>query len=206
MTAPTSGAVLSGEGLVESLKTTCADVALLVPSIVQDLAQDPKLLDYCSTHLEAIIYCGGDLPRIIGDVVASKVRLLNQFGASELGLTPALISLTDRDLEDWKYTQFHPRLGLELRPVSHDIYELYAVRNPDKIDTQPTFTIFPNAEEYASRDLFIRHPSKSELWRWQARADDIVVFLNGEKTNPISMEQHIVSRNFDISAALVIGA
>lgn len=206
MIAPISGAILSGEGLVESLKATGADVAFLVPSIVQDLAQNPELLDYCSKHLEAIIYCGGDLPRIIGDVVASRIRLLNQFGASELGLTPALISLTDRDLEDWKYTQFHPRLGLELRPVSDDIYELYAVRDPTKIDTQPTFTIFPNAEEYASRDLFIRHPSKSELWRWQARADDIIVFLNGEKTNPISMEQHVVSRNVDISAALVIGA
>ncbi|KAF6228467.1 hypothetical protein HO133_008197 [Letharia lupina] len=194
MIAPTSGAILSGEGLVESLKKTPADVAFLVPSIVQDLAQNQELLDYCSRHLRAIIYCGGDLPQIIGDVVASRIRLLNQFGASELGLTPAIISLTDRGSEDWKYTQFHPQLGLELRPVSDEIYELYAVRNPEKIDKQPTFTIFPNAQEYTSRDLFVRHPSRSDLWKWQSRADDIIVFLNGEKTNPISMEQHIVSQ------------
>ena len=206
MIAPTSGALLSGEGLVESLKQAPADVAFLVPSIVQDLAQNPQLLDYCSKHLRAIIYCGGDLPQILGDVIASKIRLLNQFGASELGLTPAIISSTDRGLEDWKYTQFHPQLGLELRPVSDDVYELYAVRDPEKIDRQPTFTIFPNAQEYASRDLFIRHPSKPDLWSWQARADDIIVFLNGEKTNPISMEQLIASRNADISAALVVGA
>ncbi|KAK3174025.1 putative NRPS-like protein biosynthetic cluster [Lepraria neglecta] len=204
--APTSGAVLSGEGLVESLKETHADVAFLVPSLVQDIAQNPELLDYCSKSLRAIIYCGGDLPQIIGDLVASRIRLLNQFGASELGLTPAIISLTDRGSEDWKYTQFHPQLGLELRTVSDDIYELYAVRNPEKIDTQPTFTIFPHAQEYTSRDLFVRHPSKPDLWNWKARADDIIVFLNGEKTNPISMEQHIVSRNADISAALVVGA
>lgn len=159
MIAPISGTVLSGEGLIESLKQTPADVAFLVPSIVQDLAQNPDLLDYCSKHLRAIIYCGGDLPQIIGDVVASRIRLLNQFGASELGLTPAIISLTDRSPEDWKYTQFHPQLGLELRPVSDDVYELYAVRNPGKIDTQPTFTIFANTQEYASGDLFVRHPS-----------------------------------------------
>lgn len=188
------------------MKRTSADVALLVPSIVQDLAQNPKLLDYCSKHLRAIIYAGGDLPQMLGDVVASKIKLLNQFGASELGLTPAIISLTNRGPEDWKYIQFHPQLGLELRQASDDIYELYAVRDPEKIDTQPTFTIFPNAQEYASRDLFVRHPSKSDLWSWQARADDIIVFLNGEKTNPISMEQHIVSRSIDISAALVVGA
>ena len=206
MIAPISGVVLSGEGLVESLKQAPADVAFLVPSIVQDLTQNPQLLDYCSKHLRAIIYCGGDLPQMLGDIVASKIRLLNQFGASELGLTPAIISLTNRGLGDWKYTQFHPQLGLELRPVSADVYELYAVRDPEKIDRQPTFTIFPNAREYASRDLFVRHPSKPDLWSWQARADDIIVFLNGEKTNPISMEQHIVSRNADISAALVVGA
>ena len=206
MIAPISGAVLTGEGLIDSLKETPADVAFLVPSIVQDLVQDPRLLDYCSKHLKAIIYCGGDLPRIIGNVVASKIRLLNQFGASELGLTPAIISVTNRDSEDWKYTQFHPQLGLELLLVSDDVYELYAVRDPEKIDRQPTFTIFPNVQEYASRDLFVRHRSKPDLWCWQARADDIIVFLNGEKTNPISMEQHIVSHNADISAALVVGA
>lgn len=121
-------------------------------------------------------------------------------------MTPAIISLTDRGSEDWNYTQFHPQLGLEFRPVSDEIYELYAVRNPEKIDTQPTFTIFPDAQEYTSRDLFVHHPSRSDLWKWQSRADDIIVFLNGEKTNPISMEQHIVSCNSDISAALVVGA
>ena len=206
MIAPTSGAVLSGEGFVESLKQNPVDVAFLVPSIVQDLAHNPELLDYCSKHLRAIIYCGGDLPQIDGNVIASRVRLLNQFGASELGLTPAIISLKDRGLEDWKYTKFHPQLGLELRYVSEDVYELYAVRDPENIDKQPTFTIFPEAQEYASRDLFVLHPSKPDLWRWQARADDIIVFLNGEKTNPISMEQHIVSHNADIAAALVVGA
>ena len=208
MIAPTSGAIPSGEGLVEGLKKAPADVAFLVPSIVQDLAQSPHLLECCSKNLEAIIYCGGDLPQAIGDTVASKITLLNQFGASELGLTPQILSTENRGPEDWKYAQFHPELGLELRPVSDSIHELYAVRDLSKKGVQPTFTIFPDIEEYASRDLFVRHPSKTkeDLWSWQARADDIIVFLNGEKTNPISMEQYIVAHNKDISAALVVGA
>lgn len=208
MIAPTSGAIPSGEGLAEGLKKAPADVAFLVPSIVQDLAQSPGILEYCSKNLEAIIYCGGDLPQPIGDMVATKITLLNQFGASELGLTPQILSIENKGPEDWKYTQFHPALGLELRPVSDSIHELYAVRDLSKKDVQPTFTIFLDIEEYASRDLFVRHPSKikQDLWSWQARADDIIVFLNGEKTNPISMEQYIVAHNKDISNALVIGA
>ncbi len=208
MIAPVSGALPSGEGLIEGLKKTPAEIAFTVPSIVQDLAQNPILLDYCAKNLDLILYCGGDLPQAIGDVVASRIQLVNQFGASELGLTPNLLSKTDRSLEDWKYVQFHPELGLELRPSTERMHELHAVRDPKLKELQPTFTIFPDAQEYASRDLFVRHPSKGkrELWRWQARADDIIVFLNGEKTNPNSMEQHIVARNQDISAALVVGA
>ena len=207
MISPTSGAIPSAEGLVEGLKKTLADVAFIVPSIVQELSQNPELLDYCAKNLETIIYCGGDLPQSIGDIIASKIRLVNQFGATELGLAANLLSLNNRGPEDWKYMQFHPDLGIELRHVAEDMHELYVVRDPQNEKQQPTFTIFPDAREYASRDLFVRHPSKdkSDLWSWRARADDIIVSLNGEKTNPISMEQHIPASNTDINAVLVVG-
>ena len=208
MIAPVTGVLPSGQGLVEGLRKTSAEIAFIVPSIVQDLAQDPALLDYCANVLELMLYCGGDLPQAIGDVVASKLRLVNQFGASELGLTPNLLSKTNRSPKDWKYVEFHPDLGLEFRDSTDETHELHAVRDPKLKEVQPTFTIFPDAQEYASRDLFLRHPSKEKhnLWKWHARADDIIVFLNGEKTNPNSMEQHIVARNPDISAVLVVGA
>ena len=86
MINPTSGAIPSASGLVEGLKTTPADIAFLVPSIVNELSQNPDLLDYCADHLEMIIYCGGDLPQAIGDIVASKINLVDQFGATELSL------------------------------------------------------------------------------------------------------------------------
>lgn len=208
MIAPTSGTIASAEGLVEGLKKTPADIAFIVPSIVQELSQSSELLDYCAKNLEAIIYCGGDLPEAIGNIVASKVKLFNQFGASELGLTAQILSNHDRGPGDWKYAQFHPDIGIELRELTDGVYELYAIRDHDKKDQQPTFTIFPDAQEYASRDLFVRHPSKEkpDLWSWRARADDIIVFLNGEKTNPISMEQYVVSKRPEIAAALVVGA
>ena len=206
MIAPTSGTISTAGGLVEGLKKTPADVAFIVPSIVQELSQNPELLDYCSKHLDAIIYCGGDLPEFIGNIVASKIKLFNQFGASELGLTAQIFSTHDRGPVDWKYAQFHPDIGIQLRELTDGIYELYAVRDHRIEGQQPTFTVFPDAQEYASRDLFVRHPTKPSLWSWRARADDIIVFLNGEKTNPISMEQHIVSQNHKVAAALVVGA
>ena len=128
-------------------------------------------------------------------MIASKIRLLNQYGASELGLIALVQSKGHRAIEDWKYVQFHPDTGGELRPVTNDLDELYIVRDLKNEQQQPTFTLFPDLQEYPTRNLFVRHPSKDKegLWRWHARADDILVFLNGEKTNPVSMEQYIVS-------------
>ncbi|APA15728.1 hypothetical protein sscle_15g104980 [Sclerotinia sclerotiorum 1980 UF-70] len=206
MISPTSGAIPSAKGLVEGLQKSPADIAFIVPSIVSELSQSPDLLDYCAKNLEMIIYCGGDLPQATGDIVASKIRLVNQFGATELGLSNLILRNGDYDRNDWKYIEVHPDIGAEFRSVINETHELTMIRNSKLEKQQPTFTMFPQSEEYATRDLFIRHPTKPNLWKWHARADDIIVFLNGEKTNPISMEQHIVARNPEVQAALVMGA
>ena len=166
MIAPTSGSIPSAEGLVEGLEKTPADIAFLVPSIIQELSTSPILLDYCASNLEMIIYCGGDLPQRVGDAVSSKIRLLNQFGATELGLTPNILS-PERDSEDWKYVDFHPDLGIEFRHVAEDMHELYVVRDEKKEETQPTFALFSELQEYRSKDLFQRHPSKNKAQLWK---------------------------------------
>ncbi|TGO60158.1 hypothetical protein BOTNAR_0150g00100 [Botryotinia narcissicola] len=204
--SPTSGAIPSAKGLVDGLKKTPADIAFIVPSFVNELSQSSDLLDYCAEHLEMIIYCGGDLPQAIGDIVASKIRLVNQFGATELGLSNLIHRNCAFDRGDWTYVEFHPNTGAELRPVIDNTHELTMLSDPELSKQQPTFTMFPQATEYASHDLFTPHSIKPNLWKWHARADDNIVFLNGEKTNPISMEQHIVARNPEVQATLVMGA
>jgi thioester reductase-like protein/acyl-coenzyme A synthetase/AMP-(fatty) acid ligase/aryl carrier-like protein len=205
MIAPLSGAISTAQGVVEALHQTTANAAFLVPSIILDLAQDGALLDYCSQNLERCLYAGGDLPQAVGDKVAAKLPLVCQYGASEVGLTPQLLPEEMGPL-DWKYVYFHPCLGTEFREVADGNYELYVKHDPKKENEQPTFTILPDLKEYGTRDLFSPHPTLPNLWSWRARADDIIVFLNGEKTNPISMEQHIVAENAEVLTAIVVGA
>lgn len=66
--APAAAAIPSAQGVVDALKKTQAHVALLVPSVVAELAQNPLLLDYVTAHLELILYIGGDLPQAFGDL------------------------------------------------------------------------------------------------------------------------------------------
>lgn len=205
--APAATGIVTAQGLVEALKQTPADVALLVPSVVAELAQNPDLLEICAQYLKLILYIGGDLPVAIGDKVATKIPLRCLWGASEVGIPQQLMPL-ELGLLDWRYIRFHPSLGAVFEEVMDGIHELVIQRN-DKIDSaQALFTVRgqDNLREYRTKDLFTKHPTVSDAWCWHARADDIIVFLNGEKTNPVSMEQHIVAENQELSGALVVGS
>ncbi|KAJ6028558.1 NRPS-like enzyme [Penicillium herquei] len=203
---PTSGGLPTAAALVAARKQTPFDNALVVPSIVLELAQDPELLDYCTTHLDYIVYCGGDLPQPIGNKVAARIPLMNGYGASELGIMNVIHAPNRDPLQDWRYLQFNPEMGVEHRHVSGEEYEAVLVRTPTRQAHQFPFTIFPDRQEYHTNDLMVRHPTKPDLWRPSARLDDVIVFLNGEKTNPVSFEQQIVSANPEVSGCLVVGA
>ncbi|KAI0799165.1 hypothetical protein GGR55DRAFT_692891 [Xylaria sp. FL0064] len=204
-----AGAIITGDALVHALRQTPADVAILVPSVVAEIAERPDLLEFCAAHLELIIYIGGDLPQTIGDRVAAKIRLRSQWGASEVGIPPQLITPElEREEGGWRYIRFHPCTGAIFEEITSGIYEL-VIRRQEDTKTQPGFSIrgFENLAECRTRDLFEPHPTLPDTWRWRARADDIIVLLNGEKTNPVSMEQFIVSKNPTlVSGAIVIGA
>lgn len=206
---PTAAGLPTASALVEALKQTPMDMAALVPSIVQELAQEPELLDYCAQNLEYCFYMGGDLPQTIGDTVAAKIKLSNHYGSSETGLLTPIYDLYNRDrLKEWRYIQFHPDLGYEFRQATDTEYELVLARSPESEKYQMPFVIFPELKEFHTHDLFVRHPdpNKSDLWRWSSRSDDVIVFLNGEKTNPVSMEQHITAANPGVTGVLVAGA
>ncbi|KXX74575.1 Linear gramicidin synthase subunit D [Madurella mycetomatis] len=207
MISPATATVATAHGVVEALKRSPADIALLAPSIVAELAQSPELLDYCAKHLERIIYIGGDLPQALGDQVATKLPLRCQFGASELGIPNQLLP-TELSPSDWHYVRFHPRAGFVFDESADGLYEL-VVRRDEALDTQLPFSILELKQleqEYRTRDLFEPHPTVPDAWCWRARADDVIVFLNGEKTNPVSMEQYIVAHAPELSGALVLGA
>ncbi|KAJ0426103.1 hypothetical protein BJY00DRAFT_307607 [Aspergillus carlsbadensis] len=183
---PTASSLPTAAGLVETMNQTPINAAFVVPSIVHELAHDPELLEYCSQHLDLIMYAGGDLPQAIGDTVASKL-LLVKYGASELGVLTAIYSPTHRGPQrDWRYLHLHPKLGAEFRQITEGEYELVLVRTKETETHLPPFTIFPELID--------------------ASDDDVVVFLNGEKTNPISMEQHVLASNPGVTGVLVSGA
>lgn len=196
---PPEGPPLSAEAAVSMIKSTRVTAALLPPSTVNDIGKSPHFLDTLGA-LKYVLVGGGAISKAAGDAIINKTTLVNLFGTTELGVLQTL----EVDQKDWAYICPSPNAGVEFRHVYRDEYEMVVVRDERLKGLQPTFEIFPDLQEFGTHDLFLKHPSKQDHWLYQGRSDDVIIFLNGEKTNPILMEG-LVQNHPDVRSALVIG-
>ena len=203
---PLSVGIPTAEGLVDALNYVKADSAFLAPTTIEDISKSPALLDQVSSKLDLLYWSGGNLPQSAGDVVAARMHLFSCYGSSEYGAWPELREQGEWPKKDWNCFRIHPALGVQFRPRGADLFELVLPRgNADNERLLTPFLHFPDLEEYPTNDLFAPHPTKPDFWYYRGRGDDIIVFLNGEKTNPITFEGQ-VSSHPEVSAALMVGS
>lgn len=75
--------------------------------------------------------------------------------------------------------------------ASTGTYELVIVADESNQDAAPVFHNLPGENPFHTKDLFTQHPTKPGLFKYYGRKDDILVLSNGEKVNPIPLEQHV---------------
>ncbi|KAK7949106.1 NRPS-like enzyme [Apiospora aurea] len=83
-----------------------------------------------------------------------------------------------------------PCLGAVFRDDRDGLDNPTIVREDKYALQQGVFSTFPDKQEHAMGDLFESHPVKPGLWRFCARADDIISFTTAEKLNPSTMESY----------------
>ena len=113
--------------------------------------------------------------------------------------------MTDR--EDWQYNYFHPTPGIQFREQTSGQYELVLIRDKQDEHIHPIWATFPKArlgEEWHIKDLWSKHPTKPNLWLYEGRVDDLIIFGNGSKHNPLAFEEQLRSNPL-IKTALVVG-
>ncbi|KAH7400247.1 hypothetical protein BKA64DRAFT_723003 [Cadophora sp. MPI-SDFR-AT-0126] len=190
---------LTIEVVADMLKNSGAEAIITAPSTVENIAQSPECLAVLP-QLKAVAWGGGPLCDQTGTLISSLTKLILIMGTTEAGW----LTCVDTDREDWNYVHFHPLSGLELRPHNSGLLELWAVRKPECEKFQAVFNTFPHLNEYCFQDLYSAHPTKRDLYHYEGRADNIIVFSNGEKFNPLTMEQAIESHPC-VRSALVAG-
>ena len=218
--APADG--LTNAGMVsEILEYGNIDVALLPPSLLEDLSESPLSLARLG-KLKGVIYGGGmdirlfplpesvdlmdvsigPLAKTSGDILCKHVRLHNWLGSTENGTVHSHVA----DADAWEYFCIDPKYnGIDWRATPEKgVFEMVYVRDPNLAQFQDVFKVFDNLEEFSTKDLFRKHPSKPHHWRHEGRVDDILVFSNGEKYMPARTEE-MISAHPKLRSALLFG-
>lgn len=201
---PLPGKPPTTEGLLEAVKHAKADWAFVLPVIIDELGRDSLALDLVASKLKYLCYTGGSLPQVAGETVSSQIPIHQCMGSSENAALPLIKLVDNQSRDDWRYIQVHAEANVEFRHRFEDIHELILVKDKKFESNQPVFVHFPHLTEYETRDLFSPHPTTPARWRHRGRMDDIIVFLNGEKTNSISFEQE-VGHHPEVRSVLVAG-
>lgn len=114
------------------------------------------------------------------------------------------------DSEDWEYLHINSTYsGIDFRLVDAErgLYEAVVVRCSDAELSryQPVFWIYPQLSEWSMSDLFTKHPTKPDLWRYEGRRDDMIVLDFGHNFHPTYYEAEILAKDPLIRSALIVG-
>ncbi|SCO30859.1 related to nonribosomal peptide synthetase [Fusarium fujikuroi] len=186
--------------MITAIRQSGALLAIFVPSMLQEVCDMSGGLDTLSS-LKGVWYGGGPLNHACGDKISQVTKLLCGYGSTEMMTVFTLTPLHD---EDWEYLEWHPEAGVVMEEVTETVFEMVIERKSDW-RWQPVFYNYPNLSNWRSKDLFERHPSNGELWRYVGRIDDLIVLSNGEKINPASIEAGIKQHPL-VTDAFVFGS
>ncbi|MCJ1401925.1 hypothetical protein MMC11_005142 [Xylographa trunciseda] len=197
---PPPGRPVSIDMVEDLLDNVSLDVCFVAPSILEEMSQSESSLK----KLEKVKYVettGGPLSKIAGDKISKYTNILNALGSSESSLAP----IFHKDPEDWIYFHYDPKMkGIDFREIDNGVYEQFVVRHPSTDPFHSLWYTFPDKNEISTHDLFSKHPSKPDLWMYMGRSDDLLVFSNGEKYNPLTMESTLLSHPA-VNGAIVVG-
>ena len=192
-------ALPSGALMKEVLKHQKVEALYIPPSVAEQLLAEPDGLDYFRP-LDFICYTGGPFSPDAGRKLVQVTSLVPLYGSTEAFQVPQLVP----SKEDWAYMEWNPHFKHEMQLAEDGAYELVLFTDASTEKRSALNHNFPGTPEWRTRDLFKPHPSKPNLWQYYGRRDDIIVFSNSEKFNPVPTEL-MIGGNKLLSGVLVIG-
>ena len=194
---PASSLVSTGASTVELLEFTNARSLMTVPSTLEEislLANEKGVRTL--QRLQFVAFGGGPLKPSVGKkFAAAGVRLLNHYGATEIGpLAPIFVPPPDYDWHYFRLRTDYP-LKIEDVPVSGDGPRQY------KLVARP----FGWESAFEVQDRLVTDPRHPMLdFNTVGRNDDMIVLATGEKVLPGILES-LLSESDLVKIAIAFG-
>ncbi|KAI9812571.1 MAG: hypothetical protein M1827_004560 [Pycnora praestabilis] len=169
------------------------------PALLEELVRQPNLHENLK-KLDVVRWGGAPLDKATGDWLAKHVRPQAIIGSTENGDWPSIESSP----EDWEYFHFHQAMGASFEHNGDDLYELIIVRKPELAAYQTVFIAYPDLCHCSTKDLWRKHPTKADHWKYVGRTDDLVVLTGEVKLYPTNMEKEL-EKHETIRSALIGG-
>lgn len=173
--------------------------AILPPSLIEPLCRDSRGLERLR-QLKYVYFAGAPLPASAAKELVDHVPVHPAMRSTEAGAYFIKI----RGDDDWEYYSFRPAMGVEFEQSTAELYELVFVRKPELARWQQIFQVYPDLDRFSTKDLWTKHPTKPDLWRYAGRSDDLVILSHGEDLYATDIEVAI-EKHPDVAAALIGG-
>jgi len=194
---PPPSPIPTGSSVVDLLQRVNGKSLMTVPSILEDIANMEGTKDIVPlVDLNFLAFGGGLLKKSVGDkLLASGVKLLNHYGATEIG--PIAPIFTPPNDYDYHYFRIRKDMDLEISelPASSDGRSRYRL----------TALPFGWTTKMVVQDELISDPLHPRSdFSAIGRNDDMIVLATGEKVIPHVLEPSL-SESKDIKAAIAFG-
>ncbi|MCO5549807.1 hypothetical protein L7F22_003281 [Adiantum nelumboides] len=173
-----------------------------VPLTLKLLSEVPRGLKLL-TKFDSVWFSGSVCPKPLGDqLVEAGVNLITFYGATETGF--CMFSFREFKTDKaWDYLRPRGHFGDFARWEKDDddnVFELIIEKG-----WPPLSAVNRPDGAYATSDLFEKHPTIPNAFRFLSRKDDSLLHVNGKKTNPLTIETDLRFSPL-IKDALVFGA
>ena len=157
-----------------------------VPYVLQMMATEAEGMQRLK-EMEIVGVGGAALPQQVGDdLVQQGVSLVSRFGSAECGFLMSSHRRYKID-EEWQYLRCRsPHISFEPQGEGSNLAEL-VVRS-----TWPHMAK-RNRDNgcFATADLFEKHPTIADAWRYHSRSDSQLTLATGKKFDPAPLEAAI---------------
>lgn len=192
---------LTKQNLTATIAAVRPDLLFCVPYVLKLLGESKEGIESLA-KIDLVMYGGSACPDDLGDMlVKNGVNLVANYGATETGR----LSTSVRPAGDhaWNYLRILPEVKkyVLMDEIAPGIFECVAL---DGLRSKNTINSDDPPRSFRTRDLFMRHPTNPDFWRFVSRLDDRLTLVNGEKVLPIPIEGRIRQEGL-VKEAVVFG-